>query len=245
MFASDNLRAYRKARVSFSTKVYGLLVFWLGLALIQWVLVCLIEDARSVFKKYNYLALIAFALAVLLLAIFIFADGLRFMQFLNFLISLIIVELQIFATFVLVVYSWWGEVLVFFVACAMLIFLFLLIGIILPRSLDLTLDIAVLFIIAFIFLIVAVFVLTLLVCLQFPRMYTYLVVEVAVTLTILLFVIYHAQTIHGNRFAEMRLNDYFLGSLILFHDFLIIFWLTFYWQIKYRPITPNNFMASS
>ncbi|KAH8386147.1 hypothetical protein KR200_011147 [Drosophila serrata] len=76
-------------------------------------------------------------------------------------------------------------------------------------------------------------------------MYTYLVVELAVTLTILLFVIYHAQTIHGNRFAEMRLNDFFLGSLILFHDFLIIFWLTFYWQIHHRFITPDSWIASS
>lgn len=41
---------------------------------------------------------------------------------------------------------------------------------------------------------------------------------------------YHAQTINGSRFAEMRLHDYCLGSLILFHDFLIIYWLTLYWQ---------------
>jgi len=56
---------------------------------------------------------------------------------------------------------------------------------------------------------------------------------------------YHAQTINGNRFAEMRLNDFFLGSLILFHDFLIIFWLTFYWQIHYRPITPDTWLETS
>ncbi|KAH8351535.1 hypothetical protein KR059_007163 [Drosophila kikkawai] len=43
----------------------------------------------------------------------------------------------------------------------------------------------------------------------------------------------------------MRLNDFFLGSLILFHDFLIIFWLTFYWQIRYRPVTADNWLASS
>ncbi|XP_020803214.1 uncharacterized protein LOC110179973 [Drosophila serrata] len=245
MYAPDDFRAYRRARTAFSAKVYGLLILWLVLALIQWMVVCLIEDARSAFRKYWYISLIAFALAILLLAIFIFADGLRFMQFLNFIISLLIVEFQIIATFILVVLSWWADVLVFFVVAAALIFIFLLIGIILPRRVDLTLDIAVLFIIAFIFLIIAVFVLTLLVCISFPRMYTYLVVELAVTLTILLFVIYHAQTIHGNRFAEMRLNDFFLGSLILFHDFLIIFWLTFYWQIRHRFITPDSWIASS
>jgi len=48
------------------------------------------------------------------------------------------------------------------------------------------------------------------------------------------FVMYHAQTINGGRFAEMRLNDHLLASLILFHDFIIIFLLTFYAQIVYR-----------
>jgi len=52
---------------------------------------------------------------------------------------------------------------------------------------------------------------------------------------------YHAQTIHGSRFAEMRLNDALLGSLILFHDFLIIYWLTFYWQFSFR--TFQNLIA--
>lgn len=56
---------------------------------------------------------------------------------------------------------------------------------------------------------------------------------------------YHGQTIHGNRFAEMRLNDFFLGSLILFHDFLIIFWLTFYWQVHHRPITSDSWIETS
>lgn len=42
---------------------------------------------------------------------------------------------------------------------------------------------------------------------------------------------YHAQTIAGGRFAEMRLHDFYLASLILFHDFLLIYWLTFFSQI--------------
>ncbi|KAH8296104.1 hypothetical protein KR054_001916, partial [Drosophila jambulina] len=232
--ASDGLRAYRRARTAFSAKVYGLLILWLVLALIQWMVVGLVEDIRTNFRKIYFISLLAFALAVILLAIFIFANGLRFMQFLNFIITLVIVELQIIATCLLVVYSWWADLLLFFAVCVALVFIFLAIGTILPRRIDFTLDIAVLFIIAFIFLIIAIFALALQMCLWFPKMYTYMVVEVAVTLTILLFVIYHAQTIHGNRFAEMRLNDFFLGSLILFHDFLIIFWLTFFWQIQYK-----------
>lgn len=51
---------------------------------------------------------------------------------------------------------------------------------------------------------------------------------------------YHAQTISGSHFAEMRLNDWLLGSLILFHDFLIVYWLTFYWQVHYEPLKPKS-----
>lgn len=51
---------------------------------------------------------------------------------------------------------------------------------------------------------------------------------------------YHAQTISGSHFAEMRLNDWLLGSLILFHDFLIVYWLTFFWQIRYQPLNKSS-----
>ncbi|XP_017086304.1 uncharacterized protein LOC108118232 isoform X2 [Drosophila eugracilis] len=159
--------------------------------------------------------------------------------------SLIIVELQIISTFALVAISWWADVLTFFAVVLILMIIFLVIGIFLPRKMDLTLDIAVLFIIAFIFLIIATFVLLFELLIWSTIPYAFLVVELAVTFTILFFVMYHGQTINGNRFAEMRLSDFFLGSLILFHDFLIIYWLTFYWQVHYRPITPDSWARTS
>ncbi|XP_070068301.1 uncharacterized protein [Drosophila takahashii] len=60
------------------------------------------------------------------------------------------------------------------------------------------------------------------------------IIPIFISVIVLLFVMYHAQTINGGRFAEMRLNDHLLASLILFHDFIIIFLLTFYAQIVYR-----------
>jgi len=45
---------------------------------------------------------------------------------------------------------------------------------------------------------------------------------------------YHAQTITGGRFAEMRINDYLLATLILFYDFIIIYLLTFYIQTRFK-----------
>ncbi|XP_037719695.1 uncharacterized protein LOC119553399 isoform X2 [Drosophila subpulchrella] len=167
------------------------------------------------------------------------------MKGLNFVMALVIVELQIISTFALVAISWWADVLTFFAVAVILVAIFLTIGIFLPAKMDLTLDIAVLFIIAFIFLIVASFVLLFELLVWRAAPYAYLVVELSVTLTILVFIMYHAQTINGNRFAEMRLNDFYLGSLILFHDFLIIFWLTFYWQVFYRLITPDSWIVTS
>ncbi|KAH8360829.1 hypothetical protein KR084_005625 [Drosophila pseudotakahashii] len=245
MYVSDEHRFYRKARRKFSFKTYGLLFLWLILALIQWIVIAIIEDARTTFRLFYYICFVTFALAIVIFVIFIFVEKLRFMKGLNFIMALIIVELQIISTFALVAVSWWADVLTFFAVALILVAIFLLIGVFLPAKMDLTLDIAILFIIAFIFLIVASFVLLFELLVWRTSPYSYLVVELSVTITILVFVMYHAQTINGNRFAEMRLNDFFLGSLILFHDFLIIFWLTFYWQISFRLITPDSWIETS
>ncbi|XP_052848537.1 uncharacterized protein LOC128259939 [Drosophila gunungcola] len=245
MYASEEQRFYRRARRKFSVKTYGLLFLWLLLALIQWLVIVFIEDARWTFRSLYYICLVTFGLAILIFAIFIFVENLRFVTCLNFLVALIIVELQVISTFGLVALSWWADVLTFFAVALILVVLFLLIGTFLPAKMDLTLDIAILFIIAFLFLIIASFVLLFQLLVGQTSPYAYLVVELCVTLTILTFVMYHGQTINGNRFAEMRLNDFFLASLILFHDFLIIFWLTFYWQSNYRPITPDSWMETS
>ncbi|XP_043648143.1 uncharacterized protein LOC122616670 isoform X2 [Drosophila teissieri] len=245
MYVSDEHRLYRRARRKFSFKTYGLLVLWLVLALAQWLVIALIESARKTFRSLYYICLATFALAIVIFGIFIFVEKMRFIKGLNFIMSLIIVELQIVSTFALVALSWWADVLTFFAVALILVVIFLVIGVFLPSRADLTLDIAVLFILAFIFLIVASFILLFELLVRKTIPYAYSVVEISVTFMILLFVMYHGQTINGNRFAEMRLNDFFLGSLILFHDFLIIFWLTFYWQIHYRPITPNSWLETS
>ncbi|EDV52156.1 uncharacterized protein LOC6544325 [Drosophila erecta] len=245
MYVSDEHRLYRRARRKFSFKTYILFVLWLILALAQWLVIVFIEGGRKTFRSLYYISLATFALAIIIFALFIFIEKLRFIKVLNFIISLIIVELQIISTFALVALSWWADVLTFFGVSLILVVIFLVIGVFLPSRADLTLDIAVLFILAFLFLIVASLILLFELLVRKTVPYAYAVVEVSVTITILLFVMYHGQTINGNRFAEMRLNDFFLGSLILFHDFLIIFWLTFYWQIHYRPITADSWLDTS
>ncbi|KAH8300525.1 hypothetical protein KR018_011693, partial [Drosophila ironensis] len=251
-------QAYREARRKFAIITYGLLFLWTILGLGQWLAVSFIEDAKNIFGEHFYICLLTFVLAVIIFIIFIFIEKLRFIKGLNFLVALIIVsilwrlqgplfilnfpqvELQIVSTIIFVTISNWTNITICFAVCLILLILFVIIGVFLPRRMDLTLDIAILFIMSFIFLIVGSFVLLLQMTLDYTMPYAYIVVQVSISIMVLLFVMYHGQTINGNRFAEMRLHDHILGSLILFHDFLIIFWLTFYWQKDYM----NGFSSS-
>lgn len=117
-----------------------------------------------------------------------------------------------------------------------------------------------LFILSLLLLIVGMHFLTAFFVLADTKPYTYLAMEICISIIILLvsiwpdqivapvstliptpqFVMYHSQTINGSRFAEMRLNDWLLASLILFHDYLILYWLTFYWQLNYEPLKPKS-----
>ncbi|XP_034104996.1 uncharacterized protein LOC117568438 isoform X4 [Drosophila albomicans] len=118
---------------------------------------------------------------------------------------------------------------------------------------DLTQNVAVLFIFGFFCVLGAIFILM---CsflipekkpghILYKEFGSFLIFEILISVMILVFVMYHAQTIQGSRFAEMRLNDFLLASLILFHDFLIIYWLTFYWQYKEKPFTPDKILRTT
>ncbi|XP_060658603.1 uncharacterized protein LOC132793029 isoform X2 [Drosophila nasuta] len=118
---------------------------------------------------------------------------------------------------------------------------------------DLTQNVAVLFIFGFFCVLGAIFILM---CsflipekkpghILYKEFGSFLIFEILISVMILVFVMYHAQTIQGSRFAEMRLNDFLLASLILFHDFLIIYWLTFYWQYKEKPFTPDKSLRTT
>ncbi|XP_070136236.1 uncharacterized protein [Drosophila bipectinata] len=51
----------------------------------------------------------------------------------------------------------------------------------------------------------------------------------------------HAQTIKGDRLVQMNLREYLLSALLIYHEFLAIYVMTFYWQIRYAYFTPNDF----
>ncbi|TDG49598.1 hypothetical protein AWZ03_003836, partial [Drosophila navojoa] len=191
----------------------------------------MVSDMNETFRVYYYISIVAFLLAILLFAIYLFVEKARWKTAPAVIISILIVELQIIGSFTLVAHTQWMDMLIYFSICLVLIVLFVIIGVFLPQKMDLTLHVALLFIVAFLFLLLGVYFLLLHLIEPIIRPYAYLIWQISITITLMFFVMYHAQTINGSRFAEMRLHDYCLGSLILFHDFLIIYWLTLYWQV--------------
>ncbi|XP_034654450.1 uncharacterized protein LOC117892354 [Drosophila subobscura] len=237
---TTRLLAYQRVRRKFACICYTLTLSWLLLALLQWVLISVIAEITVVFIEYYWISLIFFVVAMMLVSVFVFFERVRAITCLNWLLCLLIVEFVIIGVFNLAALSHWQELLVWFFFCMLLLFGFVLIGSIIPH--DLTLDVVILFVLAFIFLIVTVWFAMISILVKVP--YSFVVHQLFIAIVVLLFVMYHAQTINGGRFAEMRLNDYLLAALILFHDFIILFLLTFYQQLVMRFIVGATTAAS-
>ncbi|XP_062130244.1 uncharacterized protein LOC133841634 isoform X2 [Drosophila sulfurigaster albostrigata] len=237
----QNYHIYKKARRKFAFQSYLLLCVWLLLGIIQ----C--DPIREVFYDHYQVCIITFAVALLLFYLYVYYEKLRFNNGLNYLISVLIIELQIISLFALVARVYWPDLIFFFALCVLLLFMAIFISSILPRRIDLTIDVALLFICAFFSILGAIFFLMcrFVITQKHSGTKTFFIFESLISLMFLMFVMYHAQTINGSRFAEMRLNDFLLASLILFHDFLIIYWLTFYWQFHNKPLTPDNILRQT
>ncbi|EDW02043.1 uncharacterized protein LOC6561155 [Drosophila grimshawi] len=228
----DRVGSYQRARRKFSSIVYGVTLIWLLLALIQWLVINLMQNDVETYLKYEWISLIFFFLSIILVFVFIFVEKSRFITGLSWIITILSVEFAIIGLFALVVKPMWPELLLWFAICVILLFISVLLGAFIPH--DLTLDIVVLFVVSFVFLIASIFLIMLHLLTQ--TLYSYILFELLVTSIILMFIMYHGQTINGGRFAEMRINDYLLGTVILFYDFIIIFLLSFYMQTHYQIV---------
>ncbi|XP_034651423.1 uncharacterized protein LOC117890594 [Drosophila subobscura] len=164
---------------------------------------------------------------MILFTMFIFIERLRFVLGLNWLLCMLIVEFLIIGLFALSAQTDWKNLLAWFFVCVLFTYLFILIGSVLPQ--DLTLNVVILFVVAFLFLSITVFMSMMHKIMDVP--YSFYAYMILIGLIVLMFVMYHAQTINGGRFAEMRIQDYLLASLILFNDFIILYMLTIYPQV--------------
>ncbi|XP_033251744.1 uncharacterized protein LOC117190812 isoform X2 [Drosophila miranda] len=174
---------------------------WLLVALVQWALVSIIADINAVFIEFYWISLLFFFVAMVLVTVFIFFENLRAVTCLNWLICLLIVEFVIVGIFTLAALTHWLEMVMWFFFCVFLLFVFILIGSIIPINTlirrkpsplkafslpqhDLTLDVVILFVLAFIFLIITVFFAMISILVKMPN--TFIVYQVFITIVVLL-----------------------------------------------------------
>ncbi|XP_026845435.1 uncharacterized protein LOC6596963 [Drosophila persimilis] len=231
----------QRQRIKFARRTYLFLLIFLLLALVQWALVGLVESARETLRNSKIFCFVAFVLGILLFLVFLLVGQVRYFKIVNYIVAFVIVELQTVAMFVLVAYTWLPEIIVYFLICLGCFALFLVVGCNLPFSMDLTERVSHLFIVTFILLLVSVYFLIVHVHVTKLLPYAFLIFELSLSVVVFLFVMLQAQTIKGDRFAQMSDRDALLASLILFHEFLTVYTLTFFWQITYAYFTPEDY----
>ncbi|TDG38070.1 hypothetical protein AWZ03_015508, partial [Drosophila navojoa] len=81
---------YKKARQRFACTVYSILFVWLALTFMQIAVIALLMDARHFFYRNYYISLIFFGVGILLFALFMLFETLRFISGVNFVLAIII-----------------------------------------------------------------------------------------------------------------------------------------------------------
>ncbi|XP_037719699.1 uncharacterized protein LOC119553399 isoform X6 [Drosophila subpulchrella] len=112
-------------------------------------------------------------------------------------------------------------------------------------QMDLTQFIAPLFIMSFVLVIFSAYFLMTHIFLPDIKDFAYMFFEILLTVVMLSMATLHAQTINGDRHVQMSMDDFILAALLLFHEFLAIYALTFYWQINYNYFTSSDFFWMS
>ncbi|XP_043648144.1 uncharacterized protein LOC122616671 isoform X1 [Drosophila teissieri] len=232
-------------RKKFGRQTYASLVIFMGVAVAQWILVCLVESGRKIFRDFEIICSGTFALAGIVFTIFVFNQGVRNHKIYSWVVAFVIVELEIFSMYVLAARTWIPDLLAFFFLCTLLLIVALVVGCHLSFSMDITRYIAPLFILSFILAMMSAY--FLLAHLFLPKLmpYAYLIFELGLTFVMTLIIMLHAQTINGDRYVQMRIKDFILAALLVFHEFLLIYALTFYWQIHYSYFTSDDYFWMS
>ncbi|KAH8279144.1 hypothetical protein KR026_002481 [Drosophila bipectinata] len=218
-----NNASYRNERRKFAMITYLITAVAMIVALLEWCLFHFVDPIHSFFTDYYWIGSIFVTIGLLLLVVFIFFEVLRFNKMINWLFALLIFEFVVLGMAPLITRQYRYQFLFSFLIWAIVLVIFILVGSFLP--LDLTLDVVVLFVIAVISIICAMHFLMFYLVFNMP--YSFIVVRIFIVISIWMFVMYHAQIINGGRFAEMRTKDYFLGALILFLDFLLMYLFSF------------------
>ncbi|XP_014087014.2 uncharacterized protein [Bactrocera oleae] len=220
---TPRLYQYRQDRSRFACIAYSLTVIFFCISIVQWILMITLDGLRNFIIDSSYISIIALLIGMLLVTSFVFFENLRFAKPVNWLITIVIVLMTTWGISRAIVeptLALFGITLLF---VSILGIAFIMIGVYIRH--DLTLDVVILFVAAVIFFITSVFfvMLQLLAGLKIA----FFIYSTIIIITVLMFLMYHAQTINGYRYAEMRLNDYLLAALILYHDLTILLIMSF------------------
>nr|XP_017100111.2 uncharacterized protein LOC108127521 [Drosophila bipectinata] len=150
-------------------------------------------------------------------------------------------ELHIVSFFVLVARSWIPDVLMFFGLCLAAVIISMIIGCHLSYTMDMTEHMSPHFLLSFLTAAASVYFLMSSFHMEELMAYNFFIFEMLLSVVMLSFVMLHAQTIKGDRLVQMNLREYLLSALLIYHEFLAIYVMTFYWQIRYAYFTPNDF----
>ncbi|KAH8300524.1 hypothetical protein KR018_011690, partial [Drosophila ironensis] len=239
------MESARRTRLKYSLKTYLILFSFLGLALLQWSIICAVEITRKLCVGWTVTCSVAMGLACILFLLFVVSKRLRRNYLYSWVAAYAIVQLDTVSFFVLVSKTWIPDMIAFFLLSAALVAVCLFLGCHLSHSLDMTEHMAPQFVMSYLVVGISVYFLTLELYLKTWRNYGYGCFEALLTIVLCSFIMVHAQLIRGDRFVKMHSKDFLLADLFLFNEFLIIYGLTFYWQIKYAFFTPNDFFWAS
>nr|XP_036671695.1 uncharacterized protein LOC108007540 isoform X2 [Drosophila suzukii] len=229
----------------FGRRTYATFAIFLAIALGQWIIVCLVESGRKIFRDLEIVCSATFALAGILFTMFAFNQNVRSHRIYKWIVACLTVELETLSMFVLVARTWIPDMLAFYFICVLGIVVVLVIGCHLSFTMDLTQFIAPIFIMSFMLVIFSAYFLMTHIFLPDIKDYAYMFFEILLTLVMLSLTMLHAQTISGDRHVQMSMDDFILAALLLFHEFLVIYALTFYWQINYNYFTSSDFFWMS
>ncbi|XP_070852355.1 uncharacterized protein [Drosophila suzukii] len=203
------------------------------------------ESGRKIFRDLEIVCSATFALAGILFTMFAFNQNVRSHRIYKWIVACLTVELETLSMFVLVARTWIPDMLAFYFICVLGIVVVLVIGCHLSFTMDLTQFIAPIFIMSFMLVIFSAYFLMTHIFLPDIKDYAYMFFEILLTLVMLSLTMLHAQTISGDRHVQMSMDDFILAALLLFHEFLVIYALTFYWQINYNYFTSSDFFWMS
>ncbi|XP_017071498.1 uncharacterized protein LOC108108103 [Drosophila eugracilis] len=203
---------------------------FLLIGIVHWILMLtLLHDWFLDMVKDNLPALIlAFVMGMFLLAIFSVSTQLRKISCINWIITLVIVECVVFSLSLLIVSSGILYMLAGFLIVSLVFVMCTIIAVFMTP--DLTEAGLYLYILATGAYVMSLY--SLLFYAVLGMTWGFYAFATLIACIVLLFLMYHVQTITGGRVLSEGLYDDKLAALLLFHEFIGLFVLTLYW----RPI---------